>query len=367
MNRGLNALEEKVIDRGLCAACGACVSLCPYLRSWQARTVKLDNCDLAEGRCFAYCPRSEVDPDELHRKLFGGPYEEIEMGTVRNVIMARALDSVWTGRVQNGGVVSALTDFAIQEGIIHAAILTGRDGDLIPAGRIATNREDILECAGSSYASGPTLETLNRGHFEGNDRIGIVGVPCQVLALAKMKTSSLEMRTPIDRIDLVIGLFCTWALDYELFMAFLKERFSDLPIGKLDITPPPERLMKVTAGDQLKEISLEEVRDFIRPACHVCSDMTSEFSDISVGTVEGEERWNTVLVRTARGEELIGRAGAAGVIESRPLPEENLSHLKEASMLKKQRAINALKERGELENGYLTLRPELIRQILSEP
>jgi ferredoxin len=37
MNRGLKGLEEKVFQKDLCTACGACLSLCPYLRSWQGR------------------------------------------------------------------------------------------------------------------------------------------------------------------------------------------------------------------------------------------------------------------------------------------------------------------------------------------
>jgi len=366
MNGGLRALEERVFDRDLCVSCGACVSLCPYLRSWQGRIVKLDECDLAEGRCFNYCPRGKVDLNELHQRLFGGPYKEIEMGMVRSVLMARACDSVWAGRVQNGGVVSALTDLAIKEGVIDAAVLTDREVNLLPRGHIVSGREDIMACTGSIYTSGPTLEALNRGPWTGDERIGIVGLPCMVLALAKMRTSSLEKRTPIDRVDLVIGLFCTWALDYKPFMGFLQKRFGDRTIGKVDITPPPERIMKITAGDELHDIPLDEIRSFIRPGCHVCPDMTSEFSDISVGTVEGEEGWNTVLVRTERGEELVKRAEAKGVIESQPLPGDKLSHLKEASLLKKRRAIDALKDRGELEDGYLTLSRELIQQIQSE-
>jgi len=95
--------------------------------------------------------------------------------------------------------------------------------------------------------------------------------------------------------------------------------------------------------------------------------MTSELSDISVGTVEGVDGWNTVIVRTDRGEDLIKRAVEAGVLESRPLPEDNTKHLKEASVLKKQRALKALKERGEMEDGYVILAPELIQRILSYP
>jgi len=280
--------------------------------------------------------------------------------------MARAKDSLWTKKAQTGGVVSCLIDFALREGVIQAGILTPRDGDLLPQGRIIKGRKEILSCAGSSYVSGPTLEALNRGPWKGDERIGIVGLPCQVLALARMKTSTLEKRTPIDRVDLVMGLFCTWALDYKPLMAFLNERVDGRPIKKLNITPPPERLLEVTSGATLYRIPVDDIRSFIRPSCRVCLDMTAELSDISVGTVEGKEGWNTVIVRTARGENLLKRAKNEGVIETRPLPKDNLSHLKEASLLKKRRALDALKEKGGIEKAYFTLSANLIKRILSE-
>ncbi len=366
VNRGLKALEEKVFGSDLCAGCGACLSLCPYLRSRKGRVVKLDNCNLEEGRCFAYCPRTEVDLDKVYNKIFGKGYEEIEMGPVRKIMMARAKDPTWRKKAQTGGVVSSLIDFALRRGIIQAGVLTPRDGDLLPQGRILTSRKGILSCAGSSYVSGPTLEALNRGPWKGEERIGIVGLPCQVLAVARMRTSTLEKKTPIDRVDLVIGLFCTWSLDYRLFTAFLHERVGSRSIKKLNITPPPERILEVTAGGKLHQIPVDDIRPFIRPSCRVCLDMTAELSDISVGTVEGKEGWNTVIARTAAGENLLKEAKKTGVIETRPLPEDNLDHLKEASLLKKRRAIDALNEKGGIEKAYFTLSANLIKRILSE-
>jgi coenzyme F420 hydrogenase subunit beta len=180
-----------------------------------------------------------------------------------------------------------------------------------------------------------------------------------------MKASKLEKKTPIDRVDLVIGLFCTWAFDYRLFTAFLKKRVNGLPIKKLNITPPPERILEVTAGNKLVRIPVDEIRPFVRPSCRVCLDMTAELSDISVGTVEGKEGWNTVIVRTAMGENVLRRAKRAGIIETKSLPKGNLKHLIEASLLKKRRAFDALKERGGIEKGYLTLSTDLVKRIVS--
>ncbi len=366
VNGGLKALEEKVLGSNLCAGCGACLSLCPYLRSRKGRVVKLDNCNLEEGRCFAYCPRAEVDLDKVYGRIFGKSYEEIELGPVRKIMMARAKDPIWRKKAQTGGVVSSLIDFALQKGIIQAGVLTPRDGDFLPQGKILTSRKGILSCAGSSYVSGPTLEALNKGPWKGEERIGIVGLPCQVLAVARMKTSTLERKTPIDRVDLVIGLFCTWALDYKPFTAFLHERVGSHSIKKLNITPPPERILEVTVGGKLHQIPIDDIRSFIRQSCRVCLDMTAELSDISVGTVEGKEGWNTVIARTAAGEYLLKEAKKTGVIETQPLPKDNLHHLKEASLLKKRRALDALDERGGIEKAYFTLSANLVKRILSE-
>jgi coenzyme F420 hydrogenase subunit beta len=363
MNKGLKALETKVLDQSQCTGCGACLSLCPYLSSWQGRVVKLHDCDLPEGRCFSYCPRTDVDWNEIHRSVFGADYEDAALGPARRIVMARARDRYWKKRAQNGGVVSALTDLALAEGMIQAAVLTHRDAALLPRGRVVRRREEILACAGSGYVAGPTLEALNRGPWDGDERIGVVGLPCQVLALGRMKVSSLERRTPIERLALVIGLFCTWALAYEPFTAFLKERFGGRSIGKLDITPPPERLLHVRVEGEVRQVPLDEIRPFIRPGCRVCLDMTSEFSDLSVGAVEGKEGWNTVVIRTERGEELMKRAETVKVLETRALPDDQLSHLKEASILKKRRALTALKESKE---SYLTLPKKVIDEIFRE-
>ena len=364
-NIGLQGLEAQVLNRDLCTLCGACSGLCPYLRPWQGRMAKLHDCDLKQGRCFAYCPRTAVDLNGVHQAVFGRGYEDLTMGPVGRVLMARSKDRKVRRRAQTGGAVSALMDVALREGFIQAAVVTQRDRGHLPKGRIARSPEEILTCAGSSYVAGPTLEAFNRGPWDGVARIGLVGIPCQVLAVGKMRAANLERHTPIDRISLVVGLFCTWALTYEPFLSFIKARVNGAPIRKMDITPPPERILKVSTKGGVLDIPLDDIRPFIRPTCSVCLDMTSELSDLSVGTVEGMEGWNTVMVRTGTGEAVLAKAEAMGAIETRPLPDENLAHLKEASLLKKRRALSALRERGELESGYIALSQEMVRRILA--
>lgn len=365
-NRGFQALESRVLQKDLCTSCGACLSLCPYLQSWQGRLVALDRCDLAEGRCFAHCPRAQVDLEAIHQKVFGQKLLEIEIGLFQKVKMVRASSPDLRNKGQTSGVVSALMEFALRRGFIHGTVLTHRNSDHLPHGKVIRRPEDIVSCAGSSYVAGPTLQALNQGPWEEAERIGLVGTPCQVLAARKMHLSPLRKNVLTDRRTFILGLFCTWALTYEPFMNYLKNRLEDARIQKLDITPPPERLLKVITDDKHTwDVPIDEIRPFIRKTCGICLDMTSELSDLSVGTVEGIHGWNTVITRSDLGEEILSRAEAERIVESQTLPEENLKHLKEASLLKKQRALLALKERGELKNGYLFLPREFISRILS--
>lgn len=365
-NRGLKALEEGVLAEDLCVGCGACASLCPYLRSWEGRIVKLHNCDLSEGRCFDYCPRTEVDLPRLHQAVFGQGYQDLDMGPIRRVVAAQAVDPDLRDRGQTGGVVSALMSLALREGSVQAAVLTERRSDLLPEGRIVRDPTEVAALAGSSYVAGFTLEALNQGSFKDEERIGLVGLPCQVTALAKMRASTLEKRTPIERVALVIGLFCTWTLNYGPFKHYLTGRVSAVPIRKMDVTPPPDGLLKVITDSETLDIPLDEIRPFIRPGCGVCLDMTAELADLSVGTVEGQPGWNTVVIRSRVGEDLFTRAQAAGMVETRALTEDYLHHLREASRLKKHGALKALEKRGGAASGYLQLPDQMRGQIMSQ-
>ncbi len=338
MNRGLNGLEERVLKKNLCISCGACLSLCPYLRWWEGRVVKLHECGLEEGRCFAYCPRTESNQERVDLKTSGKRFEKVEIGPFLGVFMARAKDPFLRERAQSGGTVTALIDFAIRKKMIDAAILTSRDADLAPKGQIARSREDIFNCMGSSYVSGPTLEAIHKGPWQGEERIGVVGLPCQVQATVKMKSCTLERKTPVDRVQLIIGLFCTWALEYGGFQTFLKKRIGRRCIAKMEMTPPPERHLKIYTDGTIHKIPVDEVRPFIRRGCQICPDMTAELSDISAGTVEGMEGWNTIVIRSEQGEALFKEAEAEDIIEYQLLPEGYMDHLREASLLKKERA-----------------------------
>jgi len=365
--KGPRELQEEVVDGDLCTVCGACVGLCPYLMAYQGRIVVKDECNLSQGRCYAFCPRTSADLDELSQTVLGVPHADGELGAFREIVMARAADGATRAGAQYGGTVSALMSFALREGTIDSAVLTSSDDDLLPGGTAVRDEAGVLACAGSNFAASPTLAAFNREAATDARRIGVVATPCQTLALAKMRASPLQNDNHIEKLKLVVGLFCTWALRYQDFVEFLQDKTQLSEITKVDIPPPPAETFEVYSGDSRTSLPLDEVRRFIRSTCDLCIDMTAELADLSVGAAEGVDGWNTLIIRSEAGKELVDAALASGALETAALPEENLEHLKEAALTKKKRALGNIVDRtGSNEDLlYLKLGRKTLERLLA--
>jgi len=353
--KGIGDLFKEVIDKGLCTVCGACVGDCPYMVFYRGKIRMLDFCNRTEGHCYEYCPRTYTDMDAISNKIHGASYSGDEIGTARQVLMARAGDVKTRTKGQYGGAVSALLALALDNSLIDAAILSKNTDDKLPSGFVARSAAQVLEGAGSNYMAYPALEALNRMPKDSKDKLGIVVTPCQAIALAKMTASPPTQRVSMSNVQLSIGLFCTWALAYDRFYEFLKNNVSPAKIKKFDIPPPPANRLDIYIDKEVKSYPLDDIRNYRMSTCAYCLDMTAEFTDISVGAAEGVDGWNTLIVRTQRGSEIVDAAVKGGKLETRELPASNLKHLKEAALLKKTRAMAEIVKRTGDKNDLLYL------------
>ncbi len=337
-------LINKVIDKGLCVACGACVGLCPYFHYFDGKVLAMARCSRDTGRCVEICPlidRGDIALDKMTSDVMNTP----EIGPYKKIIMACSLDKEINEKAQYGGVVSSLITYALGKDIIRSAILTDAGDGYAPAGTVARSRSDVIGCAGSRYTASAGLEALNMAIKTGEQKLGIVGLPCQMEALTRMRHMGSDGENRANSIVLKIGLFCTWALDYRSLFADLRNRGLREPILKCDIPPPPAGVFQICTRDGWREFPLNDIRPFIKKGCSLCQDMTAEWSDISVGAIEGIDEWNTVVLRTDLGLRLMEQATEDGVVKVDDLPKKNLMHLAEASFNKK--------ERGRLTRGEI--------------
>ena len=356
------ALDSQVIQEGLCTGCGACQGLCPYWDSAQGRTIAYFDCARTDGRCQRFCPRMPTDIAELRKQAFGQEKVLDGIGPFRSLLLARAADPQIRAGAQHGGVVTALCELALKEGLIDAAALTHAHGALDPEGMLVTDPEKVRECSGSSYQIPPTLAVVNRALKEEKyKKIGLVGTPCKTLAAYKMMYGTPpEGYEPVRGISLVIGLFCGWGLDWD-GLRELAERHADTgSIRHMDIPPSKYHCLQITADSGTVSVNLDEVVPIVREACHYCADMSCEFADLSVGGARSEDgwdvdkKWNQIIVRSRKGEELIGLAREKGILEFKDVPDGAIEKLKNACLGKRRKAISHLHEKYGADNlGYL--------------
>jgi coenzyme F420 hydrogenase subunit beta len=366
---GSRELLEDVHHRELCIGCGACVELCPYFKNYKGKTSQLFPCSLEQGRCYAYCPKAEVDLNHLYQKIWHSDYDGSALGPYRRVLATRAGMQMESGRFQAGGTVSALMAYALKNNLIDAAALTDRAG-LIPVPRLVSDWKQVAGCASSKFMASATLAALNQGVTEGYQRLGVVGTPCQLTAVAQMRTNPLEKKGHNVPVTLSVGLFCNWSVDTRRLNELLDRRLNISTIRGMDIPPPPAGIMALETDNGRVEIALSEIKPLIPHTCYICLDMTAEFADLSAGMFENRPGWNTLIVRSAAGDEIVEQARQEGFIETEDFPEEDLKHLSKAAAEKKERSVRTLIRRGLINNqgderAAIRIPLEVVDRILS--
>ena len=368
-------LKKYVLDDGLCTGCGACVGICPYQVIYHDRTVQVHNCDLKDGHCYAFCPRTPVDLTALRNVLFEAADLTPEIGAAKGYYFSRATDVDLRAAAQHGATVTTLMELAMAEGLIDTAIISARDQDFFQKGAAVRDKKSLRENTGSKFTVSPGVAAFNQLITREAGNIGIVATPCQALALAKMKLNkTAENEKKVNQLNLVIGLYCGWTFSEEKYLQLLTDKGIALEsITKMDI-PAGKNVLEIRTKDRLHSIAMDEAQTCIREACQYCMDSTAEFADVSIGsarfagTWEDVRQWNQLIVRTTKGKDLVELAVEKGVLELREAPADSLKELKEAAANKKKNALkNIIRKSGSVKNLlYLDSRDPAVLKYLGD-
>jgi coenzyme F420 hydrogenase subunit beta len=366
-------LKKDVLEQSLCTGCGACVSLCPYQVVHQDRTVQLFDCDLQDGKCYAFCPRTPADYGRIRESLFDVDELTPEIGAVKGYYLSSAADPELRAKAQHGGTVTALLELAMREALISSAIVSARNEELEQEGRLIEYPGPLRDYMKSRFTVSPTVAAFNRLPDENTPPVGIVATPCQALALAKMKTAKIPGYPKADSLGLVIGLFCGWTLSVERFNSLLRQnQISPEALTGMDI-PAGKNILELYTESGSTSVPMADVDACVRTACRYCIDSTAEFADLSVGAAryEGDceemRGWNQIIVRSSRGKQLLELALAKGALEIREAPASALQELKNVAAEKKKKALrNIVEKSGSVKNLlYLANDDPVVRKYLS--
>ena len=366
-------LKKYVLEEGLCTGCGACVGLCPYQVVYHDRTVQLHHCDLEDGKCYAFCPRTATDLAVLRALIFEKDDLTPEIGAVKGYYFSQAVDPELRKIAQHGATVTALMELALAEGLIDSAIVSSRNQEFMQNGAIVNDRVTLRKNAGSKFTVSPTIAAFNQLVTKEAGNVGVVATPCQALALAKMKLVK-EDTAKIDQLKLVVGLYCGWTLSAEKYTKLLFQNDIALEsIVGMDV-PAGKNILELFTNNGAKFIPFDEVQDCIREACLYCMDSTAEYADVSVGSArfagnwKEVRHWNQLIVRTAKGRELVELAVKRGTLKVREASAESLKELKDAAANKKRQALkNIIQKSGSIKKLlYLDSRDPVVQKYLTK-
>src|ERR1039457_2164227 len=260
-------LFSEVVTSGLCTGCAACVIACPH----DVLDYNSDN--------GVYRP--------WHLDIDGGREDctDDEVYGIGDVLLARASDPELIENGQDGGFVSALLIYALENDVIDAALVSGLEGDgstWVAQPQVARTRQEVLDTAKSRYTYSANLLAYPEAIKEGAERIAVVGMGCMASAPGVMQ--SRKAGKIARRLSLSIGLMCSKTFDDSIFEGLFEAKYNikRSDIKKMNI----KGVFQIWTNDgAMHEVPLKEAHAFTREGCLLCPDFAAVPADISTGGI----------------------------------------------------------------------------------
>jgi coenzyme F420 hydrogenase subunit beta len=327
-------LYDEVVTSALCTGCAGSVVVCPHDvlgyndQDGVYKPFHLEEEDGPGGcghgekgctSCTRACPRFRAWEPEIDTAMFGrARLPEEQEGICKDIILTRATDKTVHEMGQDGGLVSAILIWAMDNGYIDAALVSYLEGDgstwkAKPG--VARTHEDVLRAAGSRYTYSANTLAYNEAVEGGAEKIALVGMSCQSSSPPAMTVR--KVGKVARKFALNIGLLCSKTFDDAIFEELFEAKYG---IKRADIKKVNIKgVFQIWTHDgEYHEVPLKECHAWTREGCKMCPDFAAEHADISTGGIGAFNDWTLTIVRTDLGREIIVKMLEQGVIEGRP-------------------------------------------------
>jgi len=317
------SLRENVILKEICSGCEACILVCPFgcLEYSEDKPNLIKKCEIC-GICPKTCSRYDFPQATLEKMVFQRERTpDEEFGVYRRLVIAQAGDDKIRRVGQDGGMISALLTYALNNGIIDSAVVsvTSPENPWFPVPKLVSTPEEVLKCAGTRYTYSPNLLALQEAVKQKKKSVAFVSTPCQIQAIRKIEAFPLKRYSSL--IKFTVGLMCTESFTYDGLVKKHIQGVLGVDLNEVTKMNIKGKILVTTKSGETKTIPLQEAKQYTRKGCLPCKDFSSEFADISGGGL-GLNGWTFTVIRTEKGEEIFENAEKAGAIQTRPVEEE---------------------------------------------
>lgn len=342
-------LFDEIVSSEICCSCSACVVACPHkvLELHDFDPIQMDPSSPLDGcvhgdegcsLCAMACPRLDPDIAEIEELVSGVRRQEDQPeGAYLYKVLARATDAMITARGQDGGVVTALIAWGLQNHQLDGAIVASPSENVpwLDEPRVVTSREDLIAAAGSRYTYSANPLALKEVAAQKLKSVAVVGVSCESTAVRQLQAAGIKRW--VRPVKLVIGLMCCETFDYDSYMVGKIQEERGIPLTDVTkVNIKGKVIVSLKDGSEVL-IPLKESRPYANKWCHHCPDFAAEHADISCGGL-GMEGWTMVLVRSQQGDDFFQAAVAGGALELRDAEDEEKALQLLDRLARKQRA-----------------------------
>ena len=367
----------QVVNSSMCTGCGLCDPYCPVdaiqikptEQGLNEPVINFNVCTHCKF-CLEVCGRYKLDYRKLRNTFYSNVSYDPLIGSYTSTYIGHAWKHELRWNASAGGAISAMLILAFDQNMIDVAIVTGPDPEdpVMTKSFIAHNPDDVLSSGGSRYAPSSVLKYLRE--IDPEDRVAIVGLPCQFESLRKMELINPNLGR---KIKLRLGVFCS----HNVSMLATEFVYRYFKISREDIVDlryrgdgwPSGIRVRTSNGHEYKLSNQNSIWTklfmsfiFAAPYCLLCTDHTSEMADLSFGDawlpeiMENDDVGETVIIsRTSVGENLLKEAvrrsrleieniSTAKVIESQRWPlyfKKKLFYFKRELLSEKRFDVNS--------------------------